>query len=271
MTYTERIKNIYETLYANYGPQGWWPLTGSQEINHDLPLRQRGYHPLDYTLPTITDSKGQWEICMGAILTQNTSWTQVEKALARLQEQQLLHCDFLLPAQTDILKEAIKPAGYFNQKTKKVMAFRTYFSDLKGAVPSRADLLAIWGIGPETADSMLLYAFHVPVFVVDAYTRRIFSRLFYTEPPTNLENYDHLQHLFHTTYTYHNDQEKNDTLIIFKEYHALLVEHGKTRCKKKPACTTCPLATSCDYATVHTSHNSHNSHTSQKQLETQYE
>lgn len=245
MTYTARIQKIYETLYDSYGPQGWWPLTRSQQKNHAHPLQKRGYHPLDYSLPIPTDHHGQLEICIGAILTQNTSWTQVEKVLHRLTELQMLHGELLLLTETDILKEAIKPSGYFNQKAKKINAFTLFFNTLNGRIPARQELLDIWGIGPETADSMLLYAFHVPVFVVDAYTRRIFSRIFYAAPPHHLQDYHHLQHLFHSSY--------DSNHVVFKEYHALIVQHAKTHCKKQPACRACPLASHCEYPSHHAS------------------
>lgn len=255
MIYTARIKKIFDTLYAYYGPQGWWPLTRISALCSAHPRNQRGYHPLDYHSPLSTDLNGQLEICIGAILTQNTSWIQVEKALTRLQDLNLLTPTALQNIDPEILKEAIKPSGYFNQKAKKIKAFMIFYSQLGDNIPSRHDLLNIWGIGPETADSMLLYAFHVPVFVIDAYTRRIFSRIFAAAPPINIQDYHQLQKLFFSayehTYPIHSTNPTQPLEIIFNEYHALLVEHAKRHCQKKPLCPECPLFACCDYPQEH--------------------
>jgi len=121
------------------------------------------------------------------------------------------------------LKKAIKPSGYFNQKAKKIKKFTDFYLSLKNRIPARDELLNVWGIGPETADSMLLYAFNIPEFVVDAYTRRVFSKLGFIRKDAS---YEEIKKLF----------EKNlpKNLKIYQEYHALIVEHAKKHYSKKP-------------------------------------
>src|SRR3989338_5995745 len=158
---------LYQRLYLHFGPQGWWPV-------------QNVFKRRDIRSLSLRDGS---EIMVGAILTQNTAWTNVEKALANLRRAKMLNPRQIITIPPRRLAKLIRPAGYFNQKTKKLKIFSRWFiksGGLRGlkSVPTsqlRNQLLSLWGIGPETADSILLYAFERPVFVVDAYTRRLCS------------------------------------------------------------------------------------------------
>jgi endonuclease-3 related protein len=231
-----QLQKIYSVLLKEYGPQGWWPLLELHDSGAGVQPTKTGsvsgYHPGDYSYPKTKEQV--FEICCGAILTQNTGWPQVEKALLNLKKISILNPRGLLESNTDILKNAIKPAGYFNQKAKKLVLFTEFFMKLNRAVPTREELLNLWGIGNETADSMLLYAFKVPVFVVDAYTKRIFSRIGLCKKDAR---YEEVQALF----------EKNlkKDLKVYQEYHALIVEHAKRCCGAKAKCEECGLKSGC--------------------------
>src|SRR3989338_4334575 len=134
------LLKIYTHLLKSYGPQGWWPIDGI-------------YHKGNYEIPKTNSQR--FEICIGAILTQNTSWLHVEKALTNLKNLNALNPNSLKDFPLSELKSAIKPAGYFNQKAKKLREFTSFYTTLKGRTPTREELLNLWGIGPETADSML--------------------------------------------------------------------------------------------------------------------
>ena len=216
------IKEVYNKLLNMYGLQGWWPLSILYDKSH------QGYHPGDYSYP---HSKAQmFEICVGSILTQNTSWTNVEKAVLKLQENNVLDPYKILNIEKEKLGEIIKPAGYFNQKAKKLKEFASFFINLKGKTPSREDLLEVWGIGPETADSILLYAYSLPEFVVDTYTRRIFLNLGLI---SQSDSYDDIKNIF--------EKNLDKDYKLFQEYHALLVEHAKRYYVKNNKTTHCPL------------------------------
>ncbi len=232
------ISNIYDILLNYYGYQGWWPLLSISENKTRNNGDKRGYHPGDYSLPK--DDNQVYEICIGAILTQNTSWLQVEKALNNLFERDLINPDGIIELSNEELSELIKPSGYFNQKAKKIRIFTEFFLNLKGRIPLRKELLSLWGIGRETADSILLYAYKKPYFVIDAYTKRIFNRVL----PDNFNDYDEMRSLFEESFKNHSDHEK---VNIFNEYHALIVEHGKNICKKKPLCKNCVLKELCEF------------------------
>ena len=222
------IGRIYAELLRCYGPQGWWPLLDFEGTQPDKTGSRAGYHPGRYDLPA-TETQA-FEVCVGAILTQNTAWVNVEAALRRLQDAGALDPDGLIALEGDRLREAIRPAGFFNQKARKVQEFAVFFRNLEGRVPSREALLALWGIGRETADSMLLYAFRVPVFVVDAYTRRIAGTLGLIDPEAD---YDEIRALF--------EQNLPRDPAVFQEYHALLVEHAKRHYRKGSDWSACPL------------------------------
>lgn len=222
------ISKIYDWLMREYGPQGWWPLLDCEGSNPTKTGAVKGYHPGDYTYPK--NEKQRFEICIGAILTQNTGWVQVEKALLNMKEKNLLSAKAINKCDVEVLKKLIKPTGYFNQKAKKLKIFSEFFLTLRGRTPKRKELLELWGIGPETADSMLLYAYKIPTFVVDAYTKRIFTNLGLIEKDAK---YDKVKELF----------EKNleTDYKLFQEYHALIVEHAKNYYNKKPYRINDPL------------------------------
>jgi len=219
---------VYKILMKEYGPQGWWPLLEHKGSNPTASGRITGYHPGDYSLPK--DDHQIFEICVGAILTQNTAWPNVERALLNLRRLGALNPERILSLEEDKLRSAIRPAGYFNQKAKKLRTFSKFFLTLKGRIPLREELLSVWGVGRETADSILLYAYRQPIFVVDAYTRRVFSRL-------NLImhdwDYDKIRKEF--------ERNLPRNFETYQEFHALIVEHAKRFCKKTPECSGCPL------------------------------
>lgn len=220
------INRIYQILLHDYGPQGWWPLLTHQGTNPTKTGSISGYHPGDDSFPH--NERERFEICLGAILTQNTAWTNVEKALLNLEKLQSIDPKKILILKKEKLLQAIRPAGYFNQKARKIEEFAKFYNTLNTRTPSREQLLSVWGIGPETCDSILLYAYNVPTFVVDAYTRRIFLFLGLIEKEWK---YEKIQQLFE------NSLARDST--IFQEYHALLVEHAKRHYKKEPY--GCPL------------------------------
>ncbi|HEQ72584.1 MAG TPA: hypothetical protein ENN69_08855 [Spirochaetia bacterium] len=253
---TRALKEIYDTLYRAYGPQGWWPVrSGAQKRGQDKRLRggepasvrntcspdDRGYHPGNYEIPAASAEK--FEVAVGAILTQNTAWTNVELSLSLLRNKRLLSPQAIISAPPSKLSRLIRSSGYYNQKALKLKGFADactahgWFSGR--VVPAREELLAVWGIGEETADSILLYAFHHPRFVVDAYTRRLFSRLGFIEEK---QAYPAIQAVF----------EKNlpPERILFNEYHALIVEHAKRHCRKRPRCAGCMLTRRCRFHTT---------------------
>ena len=211
------LKNIYKVLYKSYGPQGWWPLIKYKKIS---------YNPGQYVVP----KNKIFEICVGAILTQNTNWKNVEKAIINLNSHKLLNPQKILSCNPEVLLEAIRPSGYFNQKAKKLLIFSSFLNSLKTETPTRENLLNLWGIGPETADSILLYAYQKPYFIVDSYTKRILQNLKLVKKEAK---YDDIQELF-------QQNLKND-YTLFQEFHALLVAHAKLHYSNKPYGKECNL------------------------------
>ncbi len=222
---------IYDKLLAFFTPQHWWPVTPEGKL-----------HPEYSNGPK--NEKQQLEVIFGAILTQNTNWKNVEKAIAELNRNDLIDVKKISKIDAKKLALLIKSSGYHNQKAKKLKNFcdflsKNYDGNLKKLFKKeikelREQLLSINGIGPETADSIILYAAKKPVFVIDAYTKRILSRIGCKE-----KTYDDLQKLFM------NSLPNNENL--FNEYHALLVELGKNICKKSPLCGKCPISEHCNY------------------------
>jgi endonuclease-3 related protein len=208
------LLTIYQLLYKQYGPQHWWPA--------ETPL----------------------EMVVGAILTQSAAWINVEKAIRNLKASTDLSIEGLQSLPQGELARLIHPSGYYNVKARKIRAFvdwlaEGYDGDLDklfalDAAELRNQLLSVHGVGEETADSIVLYAAHKPIFVVDAYTRRIIARLGLAPRE---ETYAAYQALF-------MDNLPHDE-SLFNEYHALLVQHGKTVCRKKPLCADCCLRNLC--------------------------
>lgn len=213
------VKKIHDILLRSYGPQKWWPTT----LEGELHPTYHGKKP---------NNRQRFEIIVGAILTQNTSWKNVEKAIFNLNKNRLLSIENIKKTHVKKLASSIKPTGYFNQKAERLKIVADFFS--KNRSPTRDELLDVKGIGPETADSILLYAFQKPFFVIDAYTRRIFSRMGLCKKDCP---YGELQSLF-------TKSLKKDTKL-FSEYHALLVELAKDHCRTKPVCKGCPISSCC--------------------------
>lgn len=213
----DRLVKVYERLYGAHGPQHWWP------------------------------GDGPFEVIVGAILTQSAAWTNVEKALVNLKAAGMLSPEGLIGIEEGELASLVRPSGYFNEKARKLKTFACLLRDRFGgdlncllATPAeelRPLLLSCHGIGPETADSILLYAAGQPSFVIDGYTRRLFSRLGFDPSSDTYEGWRSL---------FMGSLPPDSTL--FNEYHALIVRHGKERCRKRPLCDGCVLVEMCPAA-----------------------
>ncbi len=212
----EALREIYRRLYAAYGPQGWWP------------------------------GDGPFDVVVGAILTQAAAWTNVERAIAAMKQADCWSIQAIHAMPAADLAVIIRPSGYFNAKAQKLKAFARhvvgeYDGDLQVFLgrelgPLREELLSIYGIGPETADDILVYAAEKPSFVIDSYTRRIVQRLglFSLDMKSSYQAY---QDLFHANL--------EEDVPLFNEYHALLDRHAKDACGKVPRCATCCLKDIC--------------------------
>lgn len=206
------LREVYQRLHDAYGPQHWWP------------------------------GDSRFEIMVGAVLTQNTAWTNVERAIANLKRARALTPQDIVAAPHARLAKWLRPSGYFNIKARRLKSMCRWLIAQGGlralarmnTHDLRAALIAVHGIGPETADDIVLYAFHRPVFVIDAYTRRIFARLGLIKGD---EGYEHLRHWF--------EHDLDPDVAMFNEYHALIVKHGKDVCRKRPRCSVCCLAADC--------------------------
>ena len=210
------LRRLYTALLEEYAPQGWWPLLS---LASSEGFDARGYHAGSHEFPRTREQR--FEVILGAILTQNTAWTNVEKALRNLRESKLLTREALQRLSEDQLAELIRPSGYFRQKARKIRAMLEFLASRRRM--TRDNLLRVWGVGPETADSILLYACHRPFFVVDAYTTRILEKLGMV---ANGVPYEQVQALFHEALP--RDVE------LFNEFHALIVAHAKRHYTKKP-------------------------------------
>lgn len=206
----KKLMEIYDALFKAYGHRNWWPADTA------------------------------FEMMVGAILTQNTTWLNVQKAMSNFGVH--LSPESIAAWSNEELANIIRPSGYYNQKALKLKALTEWFGKYSYDVEQarkmegqylRAELLAVRGIGPETADSILLYALDKPFFVVDTYTRRIFARIGYSIPKT----YDEWQ----------ENIEKSipPEVPLYNEFHALIVEHAKRHCKKTPSCSSCPIEGLC--------------------------
>ncbi len=208
------LMDVYQRLYREYGPRNWWP------------------------------GEGPFEIIAGAILTQNTAWRNVRLALHNMREARLWSFQALHEVEKDRLASVIRPSGYYNQKARKLKEFAAVVvNDFGGSLSAmlaldatvlRDRLLAVWGIGEETADDIVLYVANKPSFVIDAYTRRIVDRLGWQ---TGGSAYADYQNMF--TRLLPKDAQ------LFNEYHALLDAHASRVCKKKPLCSECTLGDIC--------------------------
>ena len=212
MIRNNQYQRIYDSLNLHYGPQNWWPA--------DTPF----------------------EVMIGAVLVQNTAWKNASTAISRLKEVGLMTPSAIHEISTDELSSYIVSSGYFNTKAVRLQALCQWLveqgdiSQLKKRPLKtlRRDLLDIHGIGPETADDILLYALDKAVFVIDTYTRRLFSRLSLLQHD---DSYENLRRCF--------EQALDEDVVAFKQYHALIVVHAKDICRKQPQCERCCLAKQC--------------------------
>lgn len=206
------MRKIFARLHAAYGPQDWWP----------------GETP--------------FEVMVGAVLMQNTAWGNVEKAIANLKTLGRLRAQVIVDLPHPQLALLLTPSGYFNIKAARLRSFCTWLLQQGGVAKLgrrdtprlREALLAVHGVGPETADDILLYAFARPVFVIDTYTRRLFARLGLI---TGTESYEQLRAGF--------EMALGADVALFNEYHALIVHHAKDVCRPRPRCYQCCLARGC--------------------------
>lgn len=220
-----------ETLYAAFGSQGWWPVANGGTAGYKL-----GRNPRQ-----LSESQ-RFEVAVGSILAQNTSWKNAAKAVENLRQAGFVNAVRMAGAHAGKLAELVRPSGYYNQKAARLKALAAFwvenegFGKLEMAV-MRRKLLELNGVGPETADSILLYAFGRPVFVVDAYTRRIFDK---TGVCRLAEGDSEIVRMVGNA---------GFSLMELVEFHALLVQLAKKHClKHNPACAGCPLATACQFA-----------------------
>ncbi len=225
---------LYKKLFAEFGPQLWWPVTEKGQTRPTYKPRKR-----------LTERQ-RFEIYAGAILTQNTDWLNVMKALENLSKANSLSSQKIANARQQTIARLVKPSGYFNQKAKKLRLFCKYLKEnyncsveklfAKPLPELREELLSLHGIGQETADDILLYAAEKPTFVVDAYTTRFTERFFAKQRMGYVEVKDFFE-----------SQLPKD-VQLFNEFHALLVEFGKQYCKRKPNCRKCFLKGKCGFA-----------------------
>jgi endonuclease-3 related protein len=207
-----QLLRIYQHLLRAYGPQHWWP------------------------------GETRFEVMVGAVLTQNTAWSNVERAIANLKAAGPLSAEALLAIDPAALAAALRPAGYFNLKARRLISLCRFLHASGGEAALlqrdtgelRQALLAVHGIGPETADDMLLYAFARPVFVIDAYTRRLLQRLGWIQ---GSEDYEELRTGF--------ERALAPDAALYGEYHALIVHHAKAACRVRPRCEDCCLRREC--------------------------
>jgi len=210
------LNEIYRKLLKSLGPQKWWPM-------------KRGFKP------------AKLEICVGAVLTQNTSWKNVEKALQNMKKAKITTVDRILDTPQEELEKVIMPAGFYRQKAERLKLLAKFIRTVEKNFDKveRKDLLGIKGVGPETADSIMLYACNRLCFVVDAYTRRVFRRMSFLK---GTETYEEIRKLFEEALPKDAD--------VYMEYHALIVELNKTYCRYHK-CDKCPVAGYCKEASSH--------------------
>ena len=206
------VRTIFDQLLGAYGPQGWWP------------------------------AQGPFEMMVGALLTQRTTWCNAAMAIAALRRSDALSPEALASLPVPDIEALVRPAGTFRVKAVRLRALARWYVASGGresmashaTADLRAELLGLAGVGPETADDILVYAFGRPVFVVDAYARRILSRYGWAK---GYEPYERLSAAVADAF--------GPDAAALGEFHALLVEHGKRHCRAKPRCGGCPLAAQC--------------------------
>lgn len=207
-----QLLDLYQGMLDAYGPQQWWPADSA------------------------------FEVAVGAILTQNTNWTNVERAIDNLRVADVLSLDAVLQLPESDLAELIRPSGYYNIKARRLRALCEFLNETGGldglarrpVSEAREALLSVKGVGPETADDILLYAMDLPVFVIDSYTRRLLSR---HGLASGDEGYEALREGFESVLP--------ADVVLFKQYHALIVQHAKAACRKRPECEGCCLQSLC--------------------------
>lgn len=212
------LRELYDRLLQTYGPQHWWP------------------------------ADSNFEMIVGAFLVQSTAWTNAEQAIARLRETGRLSPVGIQETAEADLAELIRPSGFFRQKARRLKRFVAHLMERHGGCLNaflnqepfelRHELLGLHGIGPETADSILLYAARKPIFVVDAYTRRLFDRLGILRAPS----YDEVQRSAHAVLP--------RDVALFNEFHALIVRHSIVHCRASPRCRGCPLIQGCLFGQI---------------------
>jgi len=211
-TSRRKLRTVFDELFKEHGPQRWWP------------------------------GETAFEIMVGAVLTQNTAWSNVEKAIGNLVAKGRLDPAAIMAARNDHLAGWLRPSGYFNVKAVRLKNFCRWYLQAGGfeqldreeTDKLRRSLLAVNGVGRETADDILLYAFNRPVFVIDAYTRRLFARLGLFAGD---EDYDVMRRAI--------EQVLGPDVPLFNEYHALIVRHARESCRVRPRCAGCVLARGC--------------------------
>ncbi len=217
MAQQSKLFDIFQLMSAYYGPLNWWP------------------------------AETAYEVCIGAILTQNTAWINVEKAISALKSAEMLTQERLIQIEQNELAGLIRPSGFFNIKSVRIKSFVQWLDKrFDGSLEKmfagdwlelRSELLKVKGVGPETCDAILLYAGHKPSFVVDSYTKRLFHRLGLLD---GKECYEEIRIIFMNSLP--------ADVQVYNEYHAVIVEHCKRFCRKKPACSDCPLKSVCGFA-----------------------
>ncbi len=213
-----KLLRLYELLLDLYGFQGWWPVD----------IQYHNLRGTDY----------RDEVIIGAVLTQNTSWRNVEKSLENLKRYGELSLDFIRKVHLERLKELIQPSGFYNQKAIRLKEVAEFINptDMVKTLP-RKELLKVKGIGPETADAILLYAGERLSFVIDKYTQRFIKRFI------NIEgDYHKLKNFFESSLP--------QDIEVYKEFHALIDEHAKRYCRSTPLCGECPLNSLCISASL---------------------
>lgn len=227
-------------LSTAYGPQGWWPLPTLAGADGRNEAGYRAIPSMPVPADDVNAARARFEIAAGAVLAQNTAWTGATKALLALHRAGLLSPEALTGVDEAFLCETIRPAGTFKIKAHYLKALAAAWSGFEAETPSRKRLLTIQGIGYETADCILLYCYGQPVFIGDAYARRILLRVGFFGTPQGYE----------ATRLAAGSALPSDAAFL-AEAHALIDEHGKRCCRSKPLCAQCPVAAECAYAQKH--------------------